>query len=91
MSGSVSASYNLGNCYLYGRGVVPDFQQAVELYQRGVKQGYAPSQRTMAFCYENGNGVARDPIRANELFVAAAQQGDVRAIEVLASKKISID
>ena len=60
------AQYNLGLCFLGGVGVCQNFQKAVSLIKRAVKQNVASAQKTLAFCYDNAEGVKKSTKKASK-------------------------
>ena len=74
--GSLTAKYNMGVCYFYGRGVPEDKSKAVEIW-KSILEEVAETKnnikhkvcRTLYECYNNGLGVAKDEEKANELLL----------------------
>ena len=55
----VSQRY-LGVAYLFGKGVMQDFSQAVFWFSKASLQGDQPAQNELADCFEFGRGVKRN-------------------------------
>ena len=73
--GNVTAQYNLGYMYHYGRGVSRDHAKAVEWYRKSAEQGNVDAQYALGYMYENGRGVSQDHAKAVEWYQKAAEQG----------------
>jgi len=58
--GDISAQYNLGLMYEYGRGVVQDYAEAAKWYMKAAEQGDASAQENLGIMYHKGRGVPRD-------------------------------
>ena len=65
--GSLSAKYNMGVCYFYGRGVPEDKSKAVEIWKSILEEvveerNYIRNKvcRTLYECYNKGSGVEKD-------------------------------
>lgn len=65
----------LGKCYLYGKGLEPDFDQAVYWFQCAAEQGETAAQELLGECYENGWGVEVDAEKAKEYYKLAEENG----------------
>lgn len=75
--GNAHAQYQLGYCYFYGEGGVPqDYQQAVYWYQKAADQEFAPAQVKLGLCYYYGDGASLNPEQGVYWFLKAAEQGD---------------
>ena len=75
--GSLSAKYNMGVCYFYGRGVPEDKSKAVEIWKSILEEVVEKENnfikykvcRTLYECYNIGWGGAKDEEKANELLL----------------------
>ena len=73
--GSLSAKYNMGVCYFYGRGVPEDKSKAVKIWESILEEVVEKENNILKFdvykslyyCYNNGLGVAKDEEKSNEL------------------------
>lgn len=74
--GSLAATYQMGHCFLQGRGVPKDETQAFKCFLRAAEQGYALAQVAVAICYEDGRGIKKDPAKTFYWSQKAADQGD---------------
>mgnify|MGYP000487105222 FL=1 len=86
--GSLSAKYNMGVCYFYGRGVPEDKSKAVEILEEVVeKKDYIKHKvcRTLYECYNNGLGVAKDEEKSREVLLFIS--GDFRSGDPLRYRK----
>ena len=77
------AAYQMGEKYLYGRGVAKDNKKAAEYYLKAANVGHAEAQYSLGFCYMYGYGVNKDLQKAREWFTKAAAQGHQQARNVL--------
>ena len=55
----------------------------VDAYRKEAEQGRADAQYSLGVCYANGEGVTKDEKEAVKWFRKAAEQGNVKALEVL--------
>lgn len=69
--------------YETGRGVAPDFVEAVQWYRRAAEQGDVTAQRTLGAMYETGRGVAQDLAEAVRWYRRAAEQVGVLPLTTL--------
>ncbi|KAJ3299884.1 hypothetical protein HK104_006241 [Borealophlyctis nickersoniae] len=90
--GDAKAQNYLGECYDDGIGIEEDERrayygkesfpfaenktEAVEWFEKALKQGHAEAQNMLGVCYQKGDGVGKDKRKAVELFKLAAEQGD---------------
>ena len=73
--GSLSAKYDMGVCYFYGRGVPEDKSKAVKIWESISSEVVEKENNILKFdvykslyyCYNNGLGVAKDEEKSNEL------------------------
>eukprot|EP01032_Pedospumella_encystans_P016540 gene16540-18869_t len=80
------AQFNFAMCYVDGRGVGKDENEAVRNVWRAADQNHAGSQHMLGLCYSKGTGVAQDEIEAVKYYTLAAEQGHVRAQYSLGTK-----
>jgi formylglycine-generating enzyme required for sulfatase activity len=64
----------MGDRYLFGRGVEQDYAKAMEWYRKAADQGFPDAQRNVGVLYENGWGVAKDIDQARVWYQKAADQ-----------------
>ena len=77
--GDVNTQYELGVRYTEGRGVTPDYAQAVRWYRLAAEQGRAEAQYDLGRMYANGRGVTQDDAQAVRWYRLAAEQGRAEA------------
>jgi TPR repeat protein len=70
---------NLGFMYHNGRGVPPDYAQAVTWYRKAADQGHAEAQYNLGVMYAKGEGVPQDDKQAVTWYRKAADQGHAEA------------
>ena len=58
------AQYNLGVCYLEGKGTAQDYKKAVEWFEKAGEKGVKDAQYNLAEMYKAGLGVAKDAEKA---------------------------
>ena len=58
--GDAVSQYNLGICYLSGKGVPRDYVEAAKWLRKAATRGDAGAQNRLGMCYENGQGVSQD-------------------------------
>lgn len=73
--GNVLALYEIGDIYLYGRGVEKDFGKAFEWFEKSAKKGNGLALYQIGYMYFNGKGVEKDFGKAFEWFKKSAEQG----------------
>jgi hypothetical protein len=84
--GDAAAQNNLGLMYLNGLGANQDYSKALELFQKAIDQnGGAASvaQWNLGLMYFEGRGVQKNYSKAMELFEKSANQGFVKAQNLL--------
>jgi len=59
-AGAADAAYELGLCYVDGKGVPKDLSAALPWFRRGAEAGDTGSMLMLATCLQAGNGVASD-------------------------------
>ncbi|KAH3745275.1 calmodulin-dependent protein kinase [Pelomyxa schiedti] len=75
-AGSVSALWDLANCYFTGRGGLPrDVAKSIPFLQRGADSGDSNAMYILGNCFLGGMEVAEDPSKAASLFQKAADLG----------------
>ena len=52
--GYAVAQYNLGVCFIYGRGVTQDYKEAVKWFRLSADQGNADAQFNLGLMYDKG-------------------------------------
>ena len=72
--GDAKAQCELGGCYMTGRGVAKNKEEAVKWFRKSAAQNYAKAQMALAGCYQYGIGVAKDKEEAVEWYRKAAEQ-----------------
>lgn len=77
--GDPHAQYELGLCYLYGRGVNEDEQNANSWFLKAAQQGHAPSLLAVGSGLATGSGFVTNKQLAFDAFSAAANSGDAAA------------
>lgn len=77
--GDAVAQYQLGNMYVFGRGVHADSGQAAVWFRKAAEQGNPKAQYSLGFLYDNGMGVTQDYAQAFAWTLKAAEQGDGEA------------
>ncbi|RIA94274.1 hypothetical protein C1645_818265 [Glomus cerebriforme] len=73
------AQYNLGQYYVYGKGVEKDEIKAFEYYKKSADQGYLNAQFQLGYCYHIGIGTEVNKVKAFELYKIAAEKGHIIA------------
>ena len=78
-AGEVAAQYNLGQMYIYGRGVKHSYAEAAKWFSLAAETGHRASQYELGVAYDFGNGVPQDYNLAYMWYSLALAQGDERA------------
>lgn len=73
--GNVSAEYNLGVLYQYGRGVAKDGKKSLEWYEHAAAKGHAGAMNNLGAAYGKGDIVEKDDKKAAEWYRKAAEKG----------------
>jgi TPR repeat protein len=73
------AQFQLGACYLLGRGFPEDEVKASKWVLMAAEQGHAQAQWNLGTAYQMGMGVPEDITKAAEWFLKAAEQGYTHA------------
>lgn len=84
-AGDPRAQRALGTMLLYGLGVPPDVQAAVDSIKAAADQGDSRALSTLAMFYLNGVGVSQDDGKALEILQTLARQGQQSAEYQIAS------
>jgi hypothetical protein len=78
-AGDAEAALFLGNIYLYGSGVPPDFEAARCYLELAAREGRVEALYNLGSIHDKAIGVPRDPQRAMRWFGLAADQRDAQA------------
>jgi hypothetical protein len=78
-AGDVKAQRTLGEAFASGRGVPPNYKEAVEWLTKAAEQGDAAAQYNLAQLYEAGQGVKQSYEEAGKWYLKAADQGHAGA------------
>jgi Sel1 repeat len=77
--GNADAEHMLGNWYLGGRGVPPDYTQVAFWHRRAAERGHDGAQRDLGVLYRTGHGVSQDYVQAAAWCRKAAEQDNAQA------------
>jgi TPR repeat protein len=77
--GSARAQFNLGVCYMLGRGVERNEREAAKWFRKAAELGDVHAQFNLGLCCDEGQGVERDEREAAKWYRKAAEQGDADA------------
>jgi len=72
MSGSAEAQNYVGEIYLKGLGIAPDYDMAAVWFKKAAEQGFNRAKINLGHLYELGLGVSQDRTRALNLYREAA-------------------
>lgn len=75
------AQYNLGYCYMHGRGCVKDVIECVKWFSKAAEQGHSNAQYMLAYCYEQLDNGMHDLEAAYKWYLLAAKQEHAKAQE----------
>lgn len=78
--GDANAQYELGDCYLEGRGVKQNEVLAFKWFHQAANQGQVDAQNMLGRCYVEGWGVEADETKAIECYRKATDQGLAAAL-----------
>ena len=78
--GNADAQYELGVCYIKGKGVGKDIAEAAKWWQKAANQGHADAQFQLGCLYYQGEGVKVNLPEAVNLWRKAAAQGQADAL-----------
>ena len=82
--GHILASFAIGDCYNWGKGVAIDYPRAMAAYKVGAEAGDAVSQYQLGWMYYKGRGgVDVDFKQARAWLEKAAAQDDAEAVDQL--------
>ena len=79
--GGIVAKTNLGYCYLYGRGMTPDIDKAMKLFEEASKAGDIDATYKLADIYSKDKWGKKDEKRSIEYLRRAADKIDGKSIE----------
>ncbi len=77
--GDLTAQFDLGMSYEFGKGVPQDYAKAAFWYRKSAEQGLARAQSHLAVLYGEGKTGSRDYVQAAYWYRKAAEQGDSKA------------
>ena len=72
--GDAAAQFNIGNLFVFGKGVREDNVQAAYWYNKSAEQDNVNAQYALGWMYENGEGVKKDLVKALLWYKKAADQ-----------------
>mgnify|MGYP004627661129 CR=1 FL=1 len=78
--GNADAQYELGVCYVKGKGVGKNIAEAAKWWQKAANQGHADAQFQLGCLYYQGEGVKGNLPEAVNLWRKAAAQGQADAL-----------
>ena len=81
--GHPGATVNIGNCFLYGKGLPADHSRALDWYRKGEKLGYSRSIYGLGYMYDHGLGVPESDSIASVYFTKSAELGNTTAYHAL--------
>lgn len=73
------SQFSLGLCYVHGKGVPQDYEQALVWYRKAGEQNNPNALVNLALLYHEGKGVAVDEKQASEYINRAAEAGAMDA------------
>jgi len=76
LKGDKYGQFNLGVCYVDGRGVEKDTKEALHWFIASATQGHAISQNNVGYCHQHSIGVERDMKEAIRWYNLSVEQGD---------------
>lgn len=90
--GDYHAQIALGDIYYDGMNgeftdIAIDYQEAAKWYRLAAGEGVAHAQYRLGIMYKDGKGFNQNFIEAEKWFLLAAEQGNIKAITALESKK----
>lgn len=77
--GNADAQLSLCECYMRGRGVAKNIQQAIMWLRKAAKQGNCEAMYWLGSLYDEGKEVAQDHEQAAKWWLKASAQGDTDA------------
>ena len=88
-AGDVNAQYELGTCYMTGKGVHQDFEYAMEWLLKAADQGEPFAMYNIGILYSCGHGVKQNCSIAQLWFAKANEHGLVDRINEMKAKQKS--
>jgi len=77
--GEVAAQVELGLCYMEGRGVSKNPEEAARWFRKAAEKGSSSAKQSLGVAYSKGVGVPKDQVEAVKWFRKAAEEGDAYA------------
>lgn len=77
--GDMQSQRQLGVMYLLGQGIDPDYELAIDWFNKAAAQGEDIAQYQLGFIYAEGKGVEPNNVEAHMWFSLAAEQGNANA------------
>lgn len=84
LRGDVTAAYEIGVRFAEGKGVAPNYDEAVKWLDRAAQAGVVPAIFRLGTFYEKGLAVTKDVDIARRYYVQAAERGNAKAMHNLA-------
>ena len=88
-AGDMNAQYELGNCYMTGKGIHQDFEYAMEWLLKAADQGEPFAMYNIGILYSCGHGVKQNCSMAQLWFARANEHGLVDRINEMRAKQKS--
>lgn len=88
-AGDMNAQYELGNCYMTGKIVYQDFEQALIWLNKAAEQGEPFAMYNIGILYSCGHGVKQNCSIAQQWFTRANENGLVERINEAKAKQKS--
>ena len=88
-AGDVGAQYELGTCFMTGKGIHQDFGYAMEWLQKAAEQGEPFAMYNIGILYSCGHGVKQNCSMAQQWFARANENGLVERINEMKAKQKS--
>ncbi|MDE5887410.1 MAG: hypothetical protein K2H46_07480 [Muribaculaceae bacterium] len=79
-SENIESMYELGTCYIYGKGCEKDENKAFECYLKAAEAGHCEAQYEVGVCYRQGEGCQQNFLKAFEWYEKAVAQGNTKAM-----------
>jgi len=73
--GNPQSLYDLGNAYLYGRGVSRDYAAARVMFETAARRNFTPAETQLGLIFLRGWGVKADRQQAKKLLLSSALNG----------------
>ena len=77
--GDMQSQRMLGVMYLLGQGIDPDYDMALEWFNKAAAQGEDIAQQQLGWMYAEGKGVDQSNLQAHMWYSLSAQQGNPSA------------